>query len=57
MCMAALSVGRRQDEVRQRDLLFCCVLLAGLLTFKDGVLALDLCPGGGAIGEVPHDLG
>ena len=34
-------------------LLFSSVLLAGLLSFEDGVLALDLSPAHAAVGQVP----
>lgn len=36
-------------------LFFNRVLLAGLLSFKDGILALHFCPGHCAIGQIPND--
>lgn len=40
-----------------RTLLFARVLLAGLLSFEDGVLALHFRPGQCAAGQIPNDHG
>ena len=47
------------DERRRGvgGLLFSSVLLAGLLSFEDGVLALDLGPAHAAVGQVPDYAG
>lgn len=38
-----------------KALLFGCVLLAGLLPFKDGVLALHYGPAQRPVGQIPND--
>lgn len=38
-----------------RALLFCCILLAGLLSFKDGVPALHYGPAQRTVGQIPND--
>ena len=43
------------DGADERALLFHCVLLAGLLSFKDGILALHFRPGQSAVGQIPDD--
>lgn len=44
-----------EQLAEQSELLLDCVLLARLLSFKDGVLALYFPPGQCAIGQIPNN--